>query len=449
MEKVFDVSVVAIVKDEETYLEEWIAYHVAIGVEHFFIFDNDSTDNTRRLLRKYITLGLVTLIDWPMKPGQIFAYNYAIKIFGHTSKWMALIDIDEFINVVDDVKINKFLEDFADYSQLLVPFLFYGSSGHILRPDGLVTQSYLHAEAETDKVVKCIVQPSRVAYADVHQCFTTDRRTVNENRQIVNEGYRVEAASGKKISINHYYTKSMEEWIIKIRKGQDDEKKKTLELFHAKDFKVPNTSMTRYRDAITGTMARLDAYEASPATFAPLSNLSRLSYARAWFTRAHQAILGYRSALIERKRDEIVNRVDLSRDQAVLNLKPGIDGAEVVAGAATVIEDAFRGFFKEVLYRASAPGPEVRVEIAASDLGRYSLGAVVTSAGGTVLTVVLTGLLPNGNTTEQTRTLRIQPGVSVILASIGEGSHRCTALTIDVKDKQGTSIESFDLRRYF
>ncbi|KQT56191.1 hypothetical protein ASG52_24255 [Methylobacterium sp. Leaf456] len=449
MEKVFDVSVVAIVKDEETYLEEWIAYHVAIGVEHFFIFDNNSTDNTRQLLRKYITLGLVTLIDWPMKPGQIFAYNYAIKIFGLTSKWMALIDIDEFINVVDDVKIDKFLEGYADYSQLLVPFLFYGSSGHILRPDGLVTQSYLHAEAETDKVVKCIVQPSRVAYADVHQCFTIDRQTVNENREIVHEGYRVEAASGKKISINHYYTKSMEEWIGKIRKGQDDEKKKTLELFHAKDFKVPNTSMTRYRDAITGTMARLDAYEASPATFAPLSNLSRLSYSRAWFTRAHQSILGYRSALVERKRDAVVNKVDLSRDQAILNLKPEIDGDEVVSGAASAIEDGFRGFFKEVLYQASAPGPEVSAAITASDFGRYSFNAVVTSTEGTVLKVVIAGLSPNGDAIEQTRTMRIQPGRSVIVASIGEASHRCTSLTIDVKDKQNTSINSFDLRRYF
>jgi hypothetical protein len=449
MEKVFDVSVVAIVKDEEIYLDEWIAYHVSIGVEHFFIFDNNSTDNTRQILRKHITLGLVTLIDWPMRPGQIFAYNYAIKIFGHTSSWMALIDIDEFIHIVGDAKINHFLKDYADYSQLLVPFMFYGSSGHVLRPEGLVTQSYLHSEAGTDKVVKCIVQPSRVAYADVHQCFTIDRRTVNEHCEIVGEGYRVEGASGNKISINHYYTKSMEEWILKIRKGQDDEKKKTLDLFHAKDYKVLNTSMTRYKDAIVGTMTRLAAYQESPATFAPLSNLSRLAYSRAWFTRAHQGVLSYRNSLMENNRDEAINKVDLSRDQAVLNLKPGIDGGEIVSGGMSAIENAFDGFFKEVLYQSTHPGQAVAVALIASDVGRYSFFTVVTSSEGTVLKVALTGLLPNGESTEQNRVLRIQPGISLIAASIGESSHRCTSLTVDAKDKQNTSINSFDLRRYF
>ncbi len=44
----FDVVIVCIVKDEADYLEEWLAYHVALGVDHFVIYDNGSTDGSAR-----------------------------------------------------------------------------------------------------------------------------------------------------------------------------------------------------------------------------------------------------------------------------------------------------------------------------------------------------------------------------------------------------------------
>ena len=40
----------AIVKDEGRYIREWLAYHNAIGFEHFYIYDNESTDDTRQAL---------------------------------------------------------------------------------------------------------------------------------------------------------------------------------------------------------------------------------------------------------------------------------------------------------------------------------------------------------------------------------------------------------------
>ena len=40
----------AIFRDEAPYLAEWIAFHRLVGVEHFFLYDNGSTDDPRAVL---------------------------------------------------------------------------------------------------------------------------------------------------------------------------------------------------------------------------------------------------------------------------------------------------------------------------------------------------------------------------------------------------------------
>ena len=51
------LAVVAIAKNEGDYIEEWINFYVKQGVSHFFIYDNDSTDNMHEVLKPYVTGG--------------------------------------------------------------------------------------------------------------------------------------------------------------------------------------------------------------------------------------------------------------------------------------------------------------------------------------------------------------------------------------------------------
>ena len=44
------LAVCAIAKNEGAYFAEWIEWHLSQGVEKFYIYDNESTDNTREVL---------------------------------------------------------------------------------------------------------------------------------------------------------------------------------------------------------------------------------------------------------------------------------------------------------------------------------------------------------------------------------------------------------------
>lgn len=60
----------AIFRNEAPYITEWVAHHRVLGVDQFFIADNDSIDGTSQLLRAMQELGYVHHINFPTPTGQ-------------------------------------------------------------------------------------------------------------------------------------------------------------------------------------------------------------------------------------------------------------------------------------------------------------------------------------------------------------------------------------------
>ena len=102
------LSIGCIIKNEGRYLREWIEYHLWAGVEHFYIYDNGSTDNTKEVLAPYILSGKVTyhyfVADREEGDQQRRAYNDAISRYKRCTRWLALIDADEFLALSEEGK---------------------------------------------------------------------------------------------------------------------------------------------------------------------------------------------------------------------------------------------------------------------------------------------------------------------------------------------------------
>ena len=216
----FRLVFVCIIKNEALYMKEWIDFHHLLGVEHFFVYDNGSTDNIKEILKPYIENGLVTYIYYPGMYMQHRAYNDAVKKYKNDTKWMAFIDPDEFVVPLKNKTILGFLYDYDEYSQILIYWLMYGSSHHKKRPEGLVIENFKYHAQKPTFLTKAIVNPRRVIYADVHYHFVVGKTTdENFNVQYVSDA---SLASINKIRINHYFLKSFEEFSIKHAKGRTD-----------------------------------------------------------------------------------------------------------------------------------------------------------------------------------------------------------------------------------
>lgn len=216
------LAAVAVMKDEGPYLAEWLEYHRLVGVEKFYLYDNGSTDQTAEVLALYIKEGLVELTPWPYRHKQIAAYNDCLAKHRLDTKWLAVIDLDEFIVPVARRTIPEILKDYEGEVGLAAHWVYYGDNGHTEKTPGLVMERFTARAAEPDEFVKAIVNP-RACFAlrGHHGCFVGSRASVNEL------GVRVRSQTGRaaieKIRINHYWCKSWEEYLAKARRGRADD----------------------------------------------------------------------------------------------------------------------------------------------------------------------------------------------------------------------------------
>lgn len=59
-------------------VSEWIEFNHIVGVDHFFLYNNNSEDNYEEIIEPYVKKGIVTLIQWPKNQAQMECYNDCI-----------------------------------------------------------------------------------------------------------------------------------------------------------------------------------------------------------------------------------------------------------------------------------------------------------------------------------------------------------------------------------
>ncbi len=228
------LSICAIMKNEGPYLIEWLEFHKLVGVERFYLYNNNSTDNTLALVSPYIDKQIVVFHDWPLKRGQqIKAYIHCLEQYKTESEWIAFIDLDEFLFPTEKDNLQEILAEFIDYPAVGVNWLNFGPSGHEKKPEGLQIENYIRrskASYEGNRHIKSIVRPEKVIAPPLNPhefSYIDGLLAVTENFQEIN-GFMSETHSVEKLRINHYTTRSKEESRKKMMRGRPTTKKKRL-----------------------------------------------------------------------------------------------------------------------------------------------------------------------------------------------------------------------------
>jgi hypothetical protein len=244
------IAIMACVKNEARYIEEWVRFHRAIGVRHFHIYDDGSTDGTMGILRSLLTPELLTIVPWIMRMrdegtgvvlnGQTIAFAHAILNFGGRYAWMAFIDVDEFLLPRKDRTLLEALGHAKGFPNISLPWHMFGHGGHKARPREPVCLSYTqrvanpaHQDANASNF-KCIVDPTKVVGVGVHRFRTKEfaDRTANDAGVVASVRDRKSETfySNAYLQLNHYYLKSEEELSEKVARGWsfDDTREKYI-----------------------------------------------------------------------------------------------------------------------------------------------------------------------------------------------------------------------------
>jgi hypothetical protein len=221
------LAICAVFKDEAAYLREWVEFHQLMGVERFYLYNNNSSDRYLDALQTHIESGAVVVHEWPQHPAQLRAYEHCLKTHGSETDWLAFIDIDEFLFSPKAKLLPDVLADYADHPAVGVNWVMFGSAGHKQKPAGGVLENYLrHGQLDggvtylhlrlpdgsyrsENSHIKSIVRPSKVVGCpNAHyMAYANDARAVDENGQPI-EGPFSAKVSVENLRINHYWSAS-------------------------------------------------------------------------------------------------------------------------------------------------------------------------------------------------------------------------------------------------
>ena len=231
----YKLAVAAIFKDEAAYLGEWLDYHLAAGVEHFYLYNNGSTDNFAEVLAPYA--GLVTVTDWQGKLMQNPAYDDAVANHRFECKYIAFIDLDEFIFPKTGASIFETVDEIFSRDETIaavgINMQYFGSNGQVEADlsRGVLERFTRRAPDDwtfiSDKgitsgnvYIKSIVNPRRVDYffGPHYAVYFGDMKSVDSRGNEISRAGNLNIATDK-IVLNHYYTKSRAEFAAKVSRN--------------------------------------------------------------------------------------------------------------------------------------------------------------------------------------------------------------------------------------
>jgi len=220
------VCVCTIGKKENNYIVEFIEHYKNYGFDKIFLYDNNEKNNEKfeDVIYDYINNKFVEIINFR---GRIKIQNIAINdcYLRNNNKydWIFFNDIDEFIYLKNYKNIKIFLNKSKFNKCQAIQFnwvmhtdnnlIYYNNKSLVDRfPEkgkslktaidvksmvrGNISMKFTSAHFLSEKLISCDV-------------FGQTKKKYNHNKK---EYY-------KKYYIDHYYTKSTEEFIIKIKRG--------------------------------------------------------------------------------------------------------------------------------------------------------------------------------------------------------------------------------------
>ncbi len=208
----YTLCLLVICKNESMVIEEFIQHYLWQGVDHIYLIDNGSIDNTKDIVQKYKKVSYYYL---PEQYKQVDNYNKVFDRIKNNTKWLIVADVDEYIyNRKKGNTIKDYLEslDYSKIAAIKINWKMFGSSGFNKQPKS-IRKSFTLCKNDFHENVKSIVNTSLTNSLYIH--------THNYIRGDVIDNPKDD------LSLNHYAIMS-EEYFRSVKMSRGDATDKNL-----------------------------------------------------------------------------------------------------------------------------------------------------------------------------------------------------------------------------
>lgn len=227
------VAICTIAKLENHYIDEWVKFHLNLGFDHIFIYDNN--DKNSENISDVITDEKVTIIDVQgihlieNQTVQYWAYKKCYLENSDKFDYILFMDVDEFL-ILDCPSVCDFLssEHFKGFDQIRL-FIRNATDNNLIRVENnnylvlprfteFVETQYSSAFIKTGLDIK-VLCPHGSPDENLKNCNAHGEYVKNSERFCVLNCKRFFDTA----YCNHYPTKTIEEYVtIKLHRGYPD-----------------------------------------------------------------------------------------------------------------------------------------------------------------------------------------------------------------------------------
>jgi hypothetical protein len=234
------VLAILTVRNEGSFLLEWLAHHRAAGVTDVLAFSNDCTDGTDLMLDRLQEIGWLTHVrnDGPHEKGPQWQAlkTAATHPLTRSADWVLTLDIDEFVNIhAGDRTIPALLAALPEADAITLTWRMFGNAGVVGLTDAPVTETFLRAAPDPlawpwrAVMFKTLYRnDGRFGQPGVHRPkgqTTDDQRWFDSaGRPLPGGPARIFSPLGQPnyalAQLNHYALGSMEGYLVKADRGR-------------------------------------------------------------------------------------------------------------------------------------------------------------------------------------------------------------------------------------
>jgi len=231
------VCICTIGKEENLYIREFVEYYEKFGVDKIFLYDNndENKEHFEESIKDYIDKGFVSIFDWRgvQKP-HFSAINDCYLRFNKQYDWLIFYDIDEYIHLTNYKNIKDFLNEkkFDKCKKIYLNWVFHTDNdlvyyeNHSLFERFPIVEKDALIKKEFSQKVKSILRGNISNFVISNNSHTTHVITdsvkacngFGKEINLDDEFYLVNS-DNKYFYIDHFYTKSLEEFVNKIKRG--------------------------------------------------------------------------------------------------------------------------------------------------------------------------------------------------------------------------------------
>lgn len=223
----YKICLCTIGKQENKYILEYINYYKNFGVDKIFLYDNNEQNNEKfeEIIFDYINSGFVELINYRgKKEVQLEALNDCYKKNNKKYNWLIFYDIDEFLYLKNHNNIKNFLKEpkFNKCQIIQLNWVIHTDNNSLYYQNKSIIERF----PEIGKSLNNSIDIKSIIRGNINIKITSTHYL--SPKLIACDGFGNKKELNKYFSqkrdkqfyfINHYYTKSTEEFIEKIMKG--------------------------------------------------------------------------------------------------------------------------------------------------------------------------------------------------------------------------------------